>query len=87
MYDGIPHLITPVVKDVKKATNALFWAVREMEHRYELLSEKKPAISTSTTARYARKEPRPPRHAEGEENKNSRNRCPISSSSSTNWPI
>jgi S-DNA-T family DNA segregation ATPase FtsK/SpoIIIE len=40
-YDGIPHLITPVVKDAKKATNALFWAVREMEHRYELLSEKK----------------------------------------------
>jgi len=41
MYDGIPHLITPVVTDVKKATNALFWAVREMEMRYERLSEKK----------------------------------------------
>jgi S-DNA-T family DNA segregation ATPase FtsK/SpoIIIE len=40
-YDGIPHLITPVVIDVKKATNALFWAVQEMERRYELLSEKK----------------------------------------------
>jgi S-DNA-T family DNA segregation ATPase FtsK/SpoIIIE len=40
-YDGIPHLITPVVTDVKKATNALFWAVHEMEKRYELLSEKK----------------------------------------------
>jgi S-DNA-T family DNA segregation ATPase FtsK/SpoIIIE len=39
-YDGIPHLITPVVTDIKKATNALFWAVREMERRYELLSEK-----------------------------------------------
>jgi S-DNA-T family DNA segregation ATPase FtsK/SpoIIIE len=39
-YDGIPHLITPVVIDPKKATNALFWAVREMEHRYELLSGK-----------------------------------------------
>ncbi len=39
-YDGIPHLITPVVVDAKKATNALFWAVREMERRYELLSEK-----------------------------------------------
>jgi len=38
LYDGIPHLITPVVTDVSKATNALFWAVREMEHRYELLS-------------------------------------------------
>jgi DNA segregation ATPase FtsK/SpoIIIE, S-DNA-T family len=40
-YDGIPHLITPVVSDVKKATNALFWAVKEMERRYELLSEKR----------------------------------------------
>jgi S-DNA-T family DNA segregation ATPase FtsK/SpoIIIE len=41
LYDGIPHLITPVVTDVKKATNALFWAVNEMERRYELLSETK----------------------------------------------
>ncbi|GBC63039.1 cell division protein FtsK [Desulfonema ishimotonii] len=41
VYDGIPHLITPVVTDMKKATNALFWAVSEMERRYELLSELK----------------------------------------------
>jgi len=40
-YDGIPHLITPVVTDAKKATNALYWAVREMERRYERLSERK----------------------------------------------
>ncbi|MBU4319059.1 MAG: DNA translocase FtsK 4TM domain-containing protein [Proteobacteria bacterium] len=40
-YDGIPHLITPVVTDSKKATNALFWAVREMERRYEVMSRKK----------------------------------------------
>ncbi len=39
VYDGIPHLISPVVTDMKKATNALFWAVREMERRYELLAE------------------------------------------------
>jgi len=40
-YDGIPHLITPVVTQAKKATNALYWAVREMENRYEVLSEMK----------------------------------------------
>jgi len=37
VYNDIPHLISPVVTDMKKATNALFWAVREMERRYELL--------------------------------------------------
>lgn len=41
IYDGIPHLISPVVTDARKATNALFWAVREMEKRYEMLSENK----------------------------------------------
>lgn len=41
IYDGIPHLISPVVTDARKATNALFWAVREMEKRYEMLSKNK----------------------------------------------
>ncbi len=40
VYDGIPHLIAPVVTDSRKAAGALFWAVREMERRYQLLSEK-----------------------------------------------
>ena len=63
MYDGIPHLITPVVTDVKKATNALFWAVREMEHRYELLSQMK----TRNIDQYNRKiEKGPPPTAPGE---------------------
>ena len=39
VYNDIPHLITPVVTDMKKATNALYWAVREMERRYELLEQ------------------------------------------------
>lgn len=40
-YDGIPHLIVPVVTDVKKATKGLLWAVQEMEHRYALMAERK----------------------------------------------
>jgi DNA segregation ATPase FtsK/SpoIIIE, S-DNA-T family len=36
-FGRIPHLITPVVTDVKKAANALTWAVAEMERRYEVL--------------------------------------------------
>ncbi|MCP3941817.1 MAG: DNA translocase FtsK [Desulfobacteraceae bacterium] len=39
VYNDIPHLISPVVTDMKKATNALYWAVREMERRYELLEQ------------------------------------------------
>ncbi len=38
VYDGIPHLLTPVVTDPKKAVVALRWAVREMEQRYEAMS-------------------------------------------------
>jgi S-DNA-T family DNA segregation ATPase FtsK/SpoIIIE len=39
VYDGIPHLLLPVVTDPKKAALALRWAVEEMERRYEVLSE------------------------------------------------
>jgi len=38
-FGRIPHLITPVVTDVKKAANALTWAVSEMERRYEVLEK------------------------------------------------
>ncbi|MCW6507254.1 DNA translocase FtsK [Lichenifustis flavocetrariae] len=39
IYDGIPHLLTPVVTDPKKAVIALKWAVREMEDRYKKMSK------------------------------------------------
>ena len=39
VYDGIPHLLTPVVTDSKKAVTALKWAVREMEDRYRKMAK------------------------------------------------
>jgi S-DNA-T family DNA segregation ATPase FtsK/SpoIIIE len=39
VYDGIPHLLTPVVTDPKKAILALKWAVREMEERYRAMAK------------------------------------------------
>ena len=38
-YDGLPHLLSRVVVDPKQAANALAWAVKEMERRYDLLAE------------------------------------------------
>ena len=38
-YNGIPHLLSPVVTDPKKASNALNWAVNEMNKRYQLFAE------------------------------------------------
>lgn len=39
MYDGIPHLITPVITENKKALSVLKWAISEMDHRYEVLQK------------------------------------------------
>jgi DNA segregation ATPase FtsK/SpoIIIE, S-DNA-T family len=39
IYDGIPHLISPVITDNKKAVGVLKWAISEMERRYELLQK------------------------------------------------
>ena len=39
VYEGIPHLLCPVVTDMKQAANALNWGVGEMERRYKLMSK------------------------------------------------
>ncbi len=39
VYEGIPHLLAPVVTDMKEAANALRWCVAEMERRYRLMSQ------------------------------------------------
>ena len=38
VYDGIPHLLTPVITDMKDASNALRWCVAEMDRRYKLMA-------------------------------------------------
>ena len=39
VYEGIPHLLCPVVTDMKQAANGLNWCVAEMERRYKLMSK------------------------------------------------
>ena len=39
VYEGIPHLLAPVVTDMRQAGNALNWCVGEMERRYRLMSK------------------------------------------------
>ncbi len=51
IYDGIPHLLTPVVTDMKEAANALRWSVAEMERRYKLLA----ALGVRNLAGYNKK--------------------------------
>ncbi len=51
VYEGIPHLLTPVVTDMKEAANSLRWAVAEMERRYQLMS----ALGVRNLAGYNKK--------------------------------
>ena len=102
VYDGIPHLLTPVVTDPKKAVVALKWTVREMEERYKKMSKLGVRNIDGFNVRVARQAAgqgrgrsaarcRPALTAkparQSSKAKNSiSSPCPISSSSSTKWP-
>ena len=51
VYDGVPHLLTPVITDMKDAANGLRWCVAEMERRYKLMA----ALGVRNLAGYNRK--------------------------------
>src|SRR5208283_3378040 len=51
VYEGIPHLLAPVVTDMKQAANALRWSVAEMERRYQLMA----ALGVRNIAGYNRR--------------------------------
>ncbi|MCK9266700.1 DNA translocase FtsK [bacterium] len=57
-YNGLPHLLCPVVVDVKKAVNTLKWLISEMERRYKIFSEVK-ARNIEKYNSIKRKEPMP----------------------------
>ena len=101
VYDGIPHLLTPVVTDPKKAVVALKWAVREMEDRYRKMSKLGVRNIDGFNARVgAGRGRRRDDHDAGDDGLRPRDRqadgrksrrwtspsSPTSSSSSTRWP-
>ena len=65
-YAGVPHLLTAPVTDPKKAANALHWAVREMERRYDVLSTCGYRDVSGYNAAYDRGELAPPPTLDGD---------------------
>jgi S-DNA-T family DNA segregation ATPase FtsK/SpoIIIE len=76
-YNGLPHLLTQVVVNPKKAANALAWAVHEMERRYDLLAEVGVRDVTGYNAAYDRGDLKPSPHETGAGSEQSYPRLPF----------
>ena len=95
VYEGIPHLLAPVVTDMKQAANALRWCVAEMERRYAVMARlgvrhlssynKKVNEAIESGKPLTRSDVRAGAE-EGDDRARARNRCRTSSSSSTSSP-
>ena len=101
IYDGIPHLLAPVVTEPKKAIVALHWTVREMERRYRAMSKlgvrnidgynqrvleaRRKGEALTRTVQTGFDRDRRSRSSRTSRCRSSR--CRSSSSSSTRWPI
>ena len=59
IYDGIPHLVSPVITENKKAAGVFRWAISEMEKRYEYAPESPAAATSRATTRCHKDEPMP----------------------------
>ena len=82
-YNDVPHLLTEVVTNPKKAANALDWAVREMEMRYDLLAEVGVRDITGYNAMFDRGELPTARRPRSRHRQGATSGCRSSSSSST----
>ena len=82
-YNRLPHLLTQPVTNPKKAANALGWAVKEMERRYDLLSEDGFRDIGGYNAAFDRGELTAEMLRVGRDRQRVRSACPTSSSSST----
>ena len=58
LYNGIPHLLTPVIVELNKVINAFKWAIKEMEERYRLLSDVKAKDLASYNEKIAKVSPK-----------------------------